>query len=261
MEKKKIIVFFCVALMLPGCATPPTDPEELRLYQEANDPLEPMNRSIHAFNQVADKAVLKPVAKGYRAVVPEFFRDSIGNFFANLTQPVHMVNALLQGQIKDAGASLSRFVVNSVWGFFGLFDVASAADIPNPKNDFGQTLAKWGWRGDGGPFIMLPLLGPSNVRDTIGTGVDSVGNPLTWALWNDQEVRWGLVAVDGIDTRESILDLQEGLEDSSTDYYATLRTMSRQNRKKKIAAVVPEEQQTEEKPDYEVDFSDIEWED
>ena len=247
-------------LAVSGCATRPTDPEELKIYEETNDPLEPMNRGIHAFNQTADKYVLKPIAQGYRAVVPSFFRDMISNFFQNLSQPVHFVNALLQGQGKDAGAVLGRFAVNSTFGFFGVFDVATDAGIPNPSNDFGQTLAKWGWDGDGGPFIMLPILGPSNVRDGIGTGVDMAAHPLGWALWNEQELRYGMVAVDGISTREKALDLTDDLQKSSTDYYATLRSMSRQNRKKKINAVMTEKE-PDEKPDYEADFSDIEWED
>jgi len=260
MGKKKFIVFFCLFMALFGCATRPTDPEELRAYEETNDPLEPMNRGIHAFNQVADKAVLKPIAKGYRATVPSFYRDCLGNFFDNLTQPMHLVNALLQGQFKDAGSVLGRFVTNTTFGFFGLFDVATEAGIRNPENDFGQTLAKWGWKGDGGPFLMLPFLGPSNVRDSIGSGVDALGHPLGWALWNEQELHYGAVAVNGVVMRERALDLLDGLEKTSTDYYATLRTMSRQNRKKKINQVLNEKEQ-DEKPDYEADFSDIEWED
>ena len=260
MGKKKFILFFCLFLALSACATRPTDPEELRIYEETNDPLEPMNRGIHAFNQVADKAILKPIAKGYRAAVPSFYRGWVSNFFDNLSQPVHFLNALLQGQFRDAGSALGRFVTNTTFGFFGLFDVASEAGIRNPGNDFGQTLAKWGWRGDGGPFLMLPFLGPSNVRDGIGTGVDAMAHPLGWALWNEQELHYGLVALDGVSTREQALDLLDDLEKSSTDYYATLRSMSRQNRKKKINEVLGEKE-PDEKPDYEADFSDIEWED
>jgi len=260
MRKNFFVLFFCCVGILTGCATKPTDPEELKAYEEVNDPWEPMNRSVHAFNQGADKYVLKPVATGYRKVVPSFFRDAVTSFFDNLAQPVHFANALLQGQSKDAGAVLGRFAVNSTFGFFGLFDVASEAGIPNPENDFGQTLAKWGWKGDGGPFVMLPVLGPSNVRDGIGTGVDSLAHPLGWALWNEQELHYGLLAVDGVNARERALDLTDDLQKSSTDYYATLRSMSRQNRKKKINAVLGEKESGE-KPDYEVDFSDVEWED
>ena len=260
MEKKKFILFLGLFLILFGCATKPTDPEELRIYEETNDPWEPMNRGIHAFNQAADKAVLKPIAKGYRAAVPGFYRDSVGNFFDNLRQPVYLVNGLLQGRLKDAGSSVGRFLLNTTFGFFGLFDVATEMGIPNPRNDFGQTLAKWGWDGDGGPFIMLPFLGPSNVRDGIGTGVDALGHPLGWALWNDAELHYGLLGVDAVSARENAMDLLDDLEKSSTDYYATLRTMSRQNRKKKINEVLGDREENE-KPDYEADFSDIEWED
>lgn len=260
MGKKKFVLFFCLFVLLSGCATRPTDPEELKIYEEINDPLEPMNRGIHAFNQAADKAILKPVAKGYRAAVPAFYRGWVNNFFDNLSQPVHLLNALLQGQFKDAGATLGRFVTNTTFGFFGLFDVASEMGIRNPGNDFGQTLAKWGWDGDGGPFLMLPILGPSSIRDGIGTGVDAVAHPLGWALWNEQELHYGLVGLDGVSTRERAMDLLDDLEKTSTDYYATLRTMSRQNRRKKINEVL-NKQEPDEKPDYEADFSDIEWED
>lgn len=260
MRKKTFVLFFCCVMFLSGCATKPTDPEELKVYEETNDPMEPMNRGIHAFNQTADEYVLKPVAKGYRAVVPLFFRDAISSFFDNLTQPVHFVNAMLQGQGKDMGYTLGRFVVNSTFGFFGLFDVATDAGIPNPKNDFGQTLAKWGWDDKNDPYLVLPILGPSSVRDGIGTGVDAAAHPLGWALWNEQELHYGLVALDGVNTREHALDLLDDLQKSSTDYYATLRSMSRQNRKKKINAVL-DEKEPDEKPDYEADFSGIEWED
>ena len=141
-----------------------------------------------------------------------------------------------------------------------MFDVASEAGIPNPQNDFGQTLAKWGWDNDGGPFLMLPFLGPSSLRDGIGTGVDMLAHPMGWALWNEQELHYGLVALDGIDARARAMDLLDDLEKTSTDYYATLRTMSRQNRRKKINEVLNNKEENE-KPDYEADFSDIEWED
>ena len=260
MGRKTFILFLVVCGLTCGCATRPTDPEELKVYEEVNDPLEPWNRGVHAFNQTAEKWVLKPVAKGYRYIVPSFFRDAVSSFFDNLTQPVHFANALLQCQFKDAGNILGRFATNSLFGFFGLFDVATEAGLSNPSNDFGQTLAKWGWDGDGGPYIVLPFLGPSNVRDGIGTGVDMLANPLGWALWNENELHYGLVALDAISTRERALDLLDDLEKSSTDYYATLRTMSRQNRKKKLNSVA-NDQKEDEKPEYEADFSDIEWED
>lgn len=260
MRKTTFVLFFCSTILLTGCATKPTDPDELKVYEETNDPMEPMNRSIHAFNQAADTYVLKPIAQGYRWLVPQFFRDAVLNFFDNMAQPVHFVNATLQGQGKDMGTTLGRFLVNSTFGFFGLFDVATDAGIPNPKNDFGQTLAKWGWDDKHDPYFVVPFLGPSSVRDGIGLGVDAVGHPLGWALWNEQELHYGLVAADGISTREKVLDLLDDLQKTSTDYYATLRSMSRQNRKKKINAVLGEKE-PDEKPDYEADFSDIEWED
>ena len=222
-----------------------------------NDPLEPMNRGIFAFNQVADKAVLKPVAKGYRWAVPDFIRNSVSNVFETLKQPAYFLNALLQAEPKDALYVLERTGVNLTFGCLGLFDVATQMDIPAPDNDFGQTLAKWGWH-DEGPFIMLPLIGPSNPRDTIGLGADALANPVGWRLRHEPLIVYGMTATEGFVKREKALELLDNLEKSSTDYYAAMRTMYRQNRQKKINKVLPQEEQAPKA--YEFDF-EIEEED
>lgn len=218
-----------------------------------NDPFEPVNRAVFSFNEAVDKAVLRPVATGYRTVVPEFVRHSVSNLFTTINQPAYLMNALLQGQLKDAGCILGRTGVNLTFGFFGLFDVASEAGIPDPKNDFGQTLAKWGWHS-GGPYVMLPLLGPSNVRDALGTGVDLAADPVYWRLRHGGEraIIYGGYALNMIQNREKALDLLDNIKNSSIDYYTTLRTMYQQNRQKKIDQVVPQSQ--EEVPSYDYDF-------
>ena len=121
-----------------------------------NDPLEQMNRAVFSFNDTMDTYLMRPIADGYRWLVPKFIRNSVSNVFETLSQPGHFANALLQGQFKDAGSVLGRTGVNLTFGLLGLFDVASEMGIPDPQNDFGQTLAKWGWE-TGGPFVMLPL--------------------------------------------------------------------------------------------------------
>lgn len=243
----KITLLSC---LLTGCAS--TISADQQASTGENDPLEPMNRAVFSFNDTLDTYILRPVAKGYRAVTPEFVRNSISNFFSTLNQPAYLMNALLQGQLKDAGSILGRTGVNLTFGFFGLFDVASEAGIPNPENDFGQTLAKWGWH-DGGPFVMLPFWGPSNVRDTIGFGVDVAADPVYWRLHHakEQALIYGGYALDNLQKREKILDLTDNLKASSTDYYAAMRTMYQQNRQKKINRVLPE---SENKMSYDFDF-------
>ena len=261
MRKKTIL---CVAflmmgasIVLSGCASSSSSEKEFENTNTEKDPLESMNRGVFAFNQVADKAVLKPVAEGYRWAVPDFIRNSVYNVFTTLKQPAYFLNALLQGEAKDALYVLERTGVNLTLGCLGLFDVATQMDIPAPDNDFGQTLAKWGWH-DEGPFIMLPLLGPSNPRDTIGLATDAVANPVGWRLRHEPLIVYGMTAAEGFAKREKAIELLDNLERSSTDYYAAMRTMYRQNRQKKINKVLPQEEQAPRA--YEFDF-EIEEED
>ena len=152
---------------------------------------------------------------------------------------------------------MERTGINLTFGCLGLFDVASELNIPAPDNDFGQTLAKWGWHNEG-PFLMLPLIGPSNPRDAIGYGADALTNPLDWRLRHEPILVYGMTATEGFAKREKALELLDNLENSSTDYYAAMRTMYRQNRQKKINEVLPQEKQKADS--YEFDF-EIEEED
>lgn len=229
-------VFLLVTVLLTGCATRPTDPDELKIYQQNNDPLEPMNRAIFRFNMTADEYVLEPVARGYRQVAPDSVRSGVRHFFANLKQPVYGANALLQGDFESAWHITKRFAANTFWGFFGVFDTASHMDIPVIKRDFGQTLAVWGVHS-GGPYLVLPFWGSSNLRDTAGLCVDYFLQPLDYLeeKWPVTITRWTL---DGIQKRESALDLVDSVKKSSTDLYATMRTMTTQNRQKEINTVL-----------------------
>jgi phospholipid-binding lipoprotein MlaA len=139
----------------------------------------------------------------------------------------------MQGDGTAAGTIIKRFAANTFWGFFGIFDTASQMEIPNIKRDFGETLAVWGIENSG-PYLVLPLIGPSNVRDTVGLGVDAVLTPIDWALYHEKGLVYTRQSLDAFRTRDNANDLMESLRKSSTDFYATLRSMAQQNRKKEI---------------------------
>ncbi|WP_458094466.1 MlaA family lipoprotein [Roseomonas sp. WA12] len=201
----------------------------------ADDPAEPVNRGVFAANQFLDRNLVAPVARAYRDSLPQVVRSSVGNFAGNLREPMTLANDLLQGNTTRAWNTTQRFVVNSTVGVAGLMDVASDLDLPRHSADFGQTLGVWGVGP--GPAVQLPLLGPSNARDTIGTVVGFVANPLSF-------IPGGAIAVIGqvgtgarlIDGRAELLDTTDQLERTSLDYYATLRSANAQRR----AALVEE---------------------
>lgn len=237
--KKTVFGLSLIIFLLSGCACPQKTPEDTVVATQTDDPLEPLNRSIFAFNMALDKLILKPMAQGYRYVVPEPARKGVNNFFFNLKQPLYLVNALLQGEGKTAGDISKRFLANTFWGFLGVFDVASEMNIPKKTNDFGQTLATWGWHNSS-PYLVLPVFGPSNPRDTIGIGVDLALTPIDWILRNDPTLLYSRIVLENWDKREKGLDLLDNLERSSTDFYATTRSMYQQNRRNKIAETTQE---------------------
>ncbi len=144
----------------------PTDPEARAAYLEASDPLEPLNRAIFSFNLTLDKAILRPIATVYNAALPDPVRDGVRNFLNNLRTPIILANDVLRGEIGRAGDTVGRFLLNSTLGVGGLFDIASELGFDFHNEDFGQTLAVWGI-GEG-PYLMLPIFGPSNPRDAVG---------------------------------------------------------------------------------------------
>lgn len=221
---------------LSACATrpPDSDPAALAAWHEANDPLEPLNRATFGFNETLGKIVLEPTAKGYRAVVPRPVRHSVSNALQNLKSPVILANDILQGEGKRAGDTFVRFLINSTLGLAGLFDVAKGMGIEGHREDFGQTLARWGV-GEG-PYLVLPLFGPSSPRDGIGRGVDIVSDPFFWIVRSSDEdyLNYVRTGVEGIDDLERNLDELDALEKSSIDFYAALRTRYRENRSGEI---------------------------
>lgn len=198
------------------------------------DPYEGLNRNIFAFNQVVDGAFLRPAAVGYRAVLPGEVRDAVSNVFLNLSEPVNFLNSALQGNGDRAGNALGRFLINTTLGIGGLFDVAGALEEPYRRpylrEDFGQTMAVWGWQDS--DYFVIPLFGPSTVRDTGGFVVDFATTP--WGFFAPTEVTVPLAAVRAIDLRESVLDQLDDLERSSLDYYASLRSIYLQRREQEI---------------------------
>lgn len=232
MNSFKNILIIVLCLFLFSCAKrPPEDnPEALLAYEEANDPLEPMNRSIFAFNNLFDDVILEPTARLYRMWGPPDIRDGISNFVKNWREPVTFVNDTLQAEPKRAGISASRFLINSTFGLLGIFDTATKWGIEHHSEDFGETFAVWGVPD--GPFLMLPFLGPSNARDFSGFVVDFFLDPVS--LWlqhkNWTYVRYGRLALRGLIYREENLETLDDLSKSSTDFYATIRSSYRQLR-------------------------------
>jgi phospholipid-binding lipoprotein MlaA len=219
-----------------GCATPPSDdPEALAAFEEANDPLEPMNRYFFELNYAADELLLKPLAGWYYIGLPDFAQDGVRNALRNLRSPIVLANDLLQGKTDRAGITVGRFLVNSTLGLGGLFDIASRMDLEYHDEDFGQTLAVHGV--DEGPYLMLPLLGPSNPRDAAGKVVDMIFDPLTYLGYyvsGFDGVGTATSLLDGVDTRARNLKTLDEIRRGSLDYYATIRSLYRQRRTDEI---------------------------
>ena len=232
-----LLLVLGLAALLPACATrpPASDPEALAEYKENNDPAEPFNRAMFDVHNAVDKAVLRPIAVAYREVVPQMGRETISNFLANLRTPIILTNDLLQGEWKRAGQTTSRFLINTTAGIGGLFDVAGRRfGIPAHTEDWGQTMAVWGV--DSGPYLFIPILGPSNPRDLTGFGLGFANDPLFWfgggpGLLAATSTRSALVVVD---TRESLLDALDAIQRESLDPYAFIRSAYRQRRQVEI---------------------------
>jgi phospholipid-binding lipoprotein MlaA len=208
--------------LLAGCATTGMG--------TPGDPLERMNRATHRFNDSIDRAVLRPVATGYRDHVPEVLRKGIDNFLTNLAFPTTIVNDLLQAKFKDTLIDLGRFTVNSTLGLAGLLDPASHFGIPRNDEDFGQTLGRWGVPP--GPYVVLPFLGPSTVRDGPSLYVDGQTD-LRVALHIDNNVEWALAGVSFVNRRSELLAFDASF-DAAYDRYAFIRNAWLQRREYQV---------------------------
>jgi phospholipid-binding lipoprotein MlaA len=205
------------AMLLGGCAT----------NGNPRDPLEPLNRGIYQFNDGADRFLIKPLAEAYRYVLPQFVRTGVGNFFSNLNDVIVALNNLLQGKLANAASDIGRLVLNSTAGLAGLFDVATEAGLEKHNEDFGQTLGYWGI-GDG-PYIVLPILGPSSLRDGFGW----VGDVYTWPVTYIErtDVRNSLTGLRIVSGRADLLEASRILETAALDPYEFVRDAYLQRRR------------------------------
>lgn len=210
----KLVSIFCLTLLLGAPTFANSDPD--------TDPFEDWNRAMFAFNERADRYVIKPLAEGYEAVTPAPVEKGIRNFFNNLGEPVTMINAMLQGKPSKAARSLTRFVFNSTIGIYGLIDVAGGMGIERENEDFSQTLAIWGVGS--GPYLVLPILGPSDVRGLTGRVADRPLNPVAW---QDEVGATELFVVNGVQTRAGFLRVEP---EAAGDPYVLMRSAYQQRR-------------------------------
>ena len=209
-------------LALAGCASGPN--------ANPRDPLEPFNRKVMEFNDGVDAVVLKPVATVYKENVPPMVRTGVSNFFGNLGDGWNFVNSVLQFKFQNAAENWMRLNVNTFFGLGGILDIASDLNIERHKEDFGQTLGRWG--APAGPFIMLPLFGPSTLRDTIALPVDRRYNLMQQI--DPEGVRNGLYVLNAVDTRANLLRVTEVLEGAALDKYSFIRDSHLQKRRAEI---------------------------
>lgn len=239
-----LVMLACVTLA--ACSTTSADGDQV-----VADPLEDVNRVTLDVNEAIDKGVLEPVARGYRKATPAAFRIALRNFLRNLKSPVIIGNQLLQGDLEGTANSTLRMVVNTLAGFGGILDLAADGGVPYEPEDFGQTLAVWGV--DNGPYLVLPLLGPSTLRDTGGMIVDAYADPVRLYLFNTDQEEWHYARLGAsiIDQREELLDVIDDLRRNSFDYYAALRSTYIQRRNALINDQNPDTTTAPAIPDYE----------
>lgn len=224
-------VLACTVLLQVGCASGPD--------AHPRDPLEPFNRGVYQFNEAVDRAVLKPVAEGYVAAVPGPVRTGVGNFFGNLRDVWSALNALLQARAQPAAENAMRAAVNTVFGLGGVLDVASEMGIPRTTLDFGHTLGRWGVPT--GPYLVLPLLGPSTVRETVALPLDRRGDAVAQGI-DDVGTRNGAQALRLVDTRATLLRAGDMLEQAALDKYSFTRDAYLARRQRQVEAARGEDE-------------------
>jgi phospholipid-binding lipoprotein MlaA len=216
------LVAAAVLAGLGGCATGPN--------ANPRDPFEPLNRSVMQFNDGVDAVALKPLATAYRAVLPPLVRTGVSNFFGNLSDPWSAVNSALQFKFRDAAENVIRFGINTFFGLGGVLDIASEFSIERHKEDFGQTLGRWGVSA--GPYLVLPLFGPSTVRDTVALGLDFKIDPVHWV--DPWQARYALYILRAVDTRSNLLRAGAVLDEAALDKYSFFRDAYLQRRRANI---------------------------
>jgi phospholipid-binding lipoprotein MlaA len=239
----KNLVLLIAGLWLAGCASLPNNSKP-----DARDPWERFNRTTFKVNDALDRAILRPTARAYAKVTPRVVRTGISNFFANLETTTTLVNDALQGKMRAAGHDTARLLLNTTLGLGGLFDPATAAGLDKNDEDFGQTLGKWGMSS--GPYLMMPLFGPTTVRDFAGRGVDTFTDPSHYL--EDDSTRYAITAVGVVDLRYGLLSLDAQLE-QSFDRYAFVRNAWLQRREYKVKDGNVEDSALEEEEDFSTD--------
>lgn len=239
----RVAAVVMLSLSAAGCANSPDAQDGAGI----SDPLEPVNRVVFGINDAADILLLRPAAEVYVAIAPDPVREAVHNFLRNLVSPLVVANNLLQGDFEGAQVATGRMLTNTILGVGGLLDVATVAGLPDEEEDFGQTLGVWGVGT--GPYVVLPLFGPSSVRDTAGLAVDMVSDPLLrWSYANDAKgVLYTRATAGAIDRRSRVLKEVDDLKRSSLDYYATVRSLYVQQRRAQIL-----DNKTEAAPDFPV---------
>jgi len=233
---RRICMTLLAAGLAAGCAQLPTDPDERAEAEATNDPLEPTNRVIYDVNISLDETVMAPVAETYRDVMPDWFREAVHNMLANLQEPYTAGNDLLQGNTRAAADALGRFFINTTFGVLGTRDAIAETGGPRlHKTDIGVTLAVWGV--DDGPYLMLPLFGPSGVRDGTGKIAEFWASPTGAVLgaYDLSVVSNVQTGVDLLDTRTALIDPMKELRRTTLDEYAAVRSLYRQSRAAAIA--------------------------
>jgi phospholipid-binding lipoprotein MlaA len=225
LKRSYVAIILALVLALSGGMARAAAPDDV------NDPLEPMNRVFFNFDMFLDRILLKPAAEVYVAVIPAPGRHAVRHVLDNMNEPIVFANNMLQGQFHRADVTVGRFLLNSTFGLAGIFDWASQSGLPKQNGDFGQTLYVWGFGS--GPYLFLPLLGPTNPRDAVGYGVDSSADPVGYAFFAAGGLRWvGFTrfGVDIVDARSQQLDTLDELQKNAIDFYAEIRSLSRQRR-------------------------------
>jgi len=226
-----------LGLGLAGCATRPDpgDAEAVAEFNQTNDPIEPLNRAVFAFNEGADTLVIRPAAEAYRLLLPPEVRSAVRNVLANMRTPVILVNDLLQGDDQRAATTIGRFLVNTTVGVGGIFDAATGLGLIGHTEDFGQTFAVWG--APEGPYLFVPILGPSNPRDLLGFAAGVATDPLSMlgSGGTFELISVTRTAATALDTREALIEPLDAVRSGSLDPYATLRSAYRQRRAAEIA--------------------------
>ena len=228
LNKKLIKILMWVSVVLvAGCATTQQTERVAKI-----DPFESINRAVFTFNENADEYVIKPAAEAYQFVLPEFVRTGVTNFFSNIGDIFVAVNNLLQGKPGNAANDIGRFLVNSTIGILGLFDVATDAGLEKNKEDFGQTLGVWGVPS--GPYVVLPLFGPSSVRDTAGLAVDLKTDFILNSNQLNHDQKVGSTVLRVVNQRANLLNASQLLEDAAFDKYSFLRDSYLQRRHNQV---------------------------